>query len=229
MQTAQPTTPAPPKWVLPVALVPILAVVIAGYVAGAMWATLLKSHPLVLIALSPINRHLLLTTNHLDTISYFAVGMGRHLLPDPFFYLLGYWYGDRALKWASEVYPSVHRLVGEDGRGLEDPSHRRILYPLAFFMPNNWVSLVSGSARIPAQTFIALNVAGTAARLGLCRWLGSVFTSQIESIASFVSQYQWPVTIASMALVGVGIAMQLRKGTGELLGLTHLADELEEG
>jgi hypothetical protein len=32
-----------------------------------------------------------------------------------------------------------------------------------------------------------------------------------------------------MALVGVGIAMQLRKGTGELLGLTHLADELEEG
>ena len=218
---------AVPRWVLPVAMVPIVAVVIAGYIAGASWAALLKDQPLTLIALSPINRYLLLTTNHLDALQYFGVGLARHLLPDPFFYLLGYWYGDRAMRWAANTYPAVKRLAGEDGTGLEDHEHRRILYPLAFFMPNNWVSLLCGGARIPVRTFVALNIAGTLGRLIACRWIGGVFRSQIGAIADFVSRYQTPVTIASITVVVLGIALQFRRGTGQLAGLSHL-DELDE-
>ena len=54
------------KWHLPFLLVPVACVVVAGYIANASWATLVNSHPAVLIALSPINRYLLLTTNELE-------------------------------------------------------------------------------------------------------------------------------------------------------------------
>ena len=108
----------PPSWVLPTALVPMIAVLVCGWVAGSVWANWQVHHPLGLIALSPINRFLLLTTNRLDFWSYFSVGLGRHLFPDPFFYLLGYWYGGRALKWVSEGNAFATRLVGDDGHGL---------------------------------------------------------------------------------------------------------------
>ncbi len=221
-------TARPPRWVLPVALVPIVSLVIAGYVANAWWPRLVaQHHTALLIALSPINRYLLLATRDLSWSSYFGIGMIRHLIPDPFFYMLGWYYGDRALAWAVETYPSVHRIVGDDGRGLENPAHRKILYPLAFLVPNNWVSLLGGVARIRARTFAALNITGTFARLLLCWWLGKVFSSEIKSVSDFVGRYQWPATIISVIVVVLGIAFQFRKGTGQLVGLAKIGEELD--
>jgi membrane protein DedA with SNARE-associated domain len=217
----------PPKRRLILVLIPILAVVIAGYVAGASWANLQKSHPAVLIALSPINRYLLLTSIRLNAPTYFTVGFIRHILPDPFFWLLGYWWGDRALAWAIETYPIIRKVLGEDGKALEAEGSRKILYPLALIAPNNWVSLVCGAARIPFRRFAVLNAVGTIGRLALMWWLGKVFRSQLNSIANFVARYQWPATAISVVLVLATIAWQFRKGTGELVGLTRLSDELE--
>ena len=216
-----PRRPPPPRWVLPTALVPMLGVLAMGWVAGAVWPTWFRTHPLGLILLSPINRFLLLTTNHLDFWSYFGAGLGRHLFPDPFFFLLGHYYGARALKWVSDGTPAARRIVGDHGEGLEDPAHRKILYPLAFFMPNNWVSLICGAARFPVPVFVTLNVSGTIARLILCRWLGSVFESEIKSIADFIGDYQWAITAVSVVVVLIGMAVQLRPG-GPISRLAHL-------
>ena len=222
------TTPAPhrPKWQLALVVAPIVAVLVSGYIAGASWAKLLNTHPLTLIALSPINRYLLLTTNKLDWTSYYGVGLARHLFPDPFFYLIGSWYGARAIKWIGETYPIVRKLTGEDGTGLSDPASRKLIYPLAFLAPNNWVSLLCGASDIPIATFAALNVSGTLLRLFLCRWVGSLFERQITDIATWVGRYATPITAASVVVVLVGIGIQFRRGSGQLVGLTHL-DELE--
>ena len=214
----------PPRWVLPTALVPMASVLVMGWIAGGSWAKLVDEHPLALIALSPINRFLILTTNHLDLWSYMVVGLGRHLFPDPFFYLLGYWYGGRALRWVSEGNAFATKLVGPDGHGLEDPAHRKILYPLAFLMPNNWVSLFCGAARIPLPAFVVLNVTGTLGRLIVCRWIGSVFSEEIRSITDFIADYQWPITIASVVAVLIGMAVQLRPN-GPIRRLARLDDE----
>lgn len=217
--------PAPPRWVLPTSLVPIVGVLVCGWIAGGSWAALLEDgHPLVLIALSPINRFLLLATNDLDALPYFGVGLGRHLLPDPFFYLIGFWYGARALRWAAEGNGIVTRLVGEDGHGLEDPAHRKILYPLAFVMPNNWVSMLCGAARIPIPVFAALNITGTLTRLVLCRWLGRVWADEIRDIADYIGRNQRWITIVSVIVVVGGMVMQLRPN-GQIRRLARLDDE----
>lgn len=225
--SATPDAVHPPRWVLPTVAVPIAMVVIAGYIAGGFWATLVEDHPLVLIALSPINRYLLLVSNNTDVWSYATVGMLRHLFPDPFFYLLGYWYGARAVAWATQTYPALGKIVGTDGRGLESAQTRRIVYPLAFFAPNNWVSLLAGASRINVKIFLALNVAGTAARLIICRIIGNRFEPEIESIANWIARYQLPITVVSVIVVMTGIAIQFRRGSGEVVGLSHL-DEMDD-
>lgn len=220
--------PQRPRWHLIALLVPVACVVTAGYTANITWAALVKDHPALLIALSPINRYLLLTTNKLSAATYFGVGFIRHLLPDPFYWLLGYWYGKRALRWLLETYPMLRTLVGEEGQALEQPETRKILYPLAFLAPNTWVSVLCGAARVPVGLFFTLNAAGTIARLVLFRWMGSVFHAEIRSIVDFVARYQWPATLISVVVVLIGIASQFRRGRGELFGLTQLEHDLEE-
>ena len=51
---------------------------------------------------------------------------------------------------------------------------------------------------------------------------------QIEDIAAWVDRYQMPVTIASVAVVVLGIALQIRRGSGELVGLAHMGEDLDE-
>jgi uncharacterized membrane protein YdjX (TVP38/TMEM64 family) len=142
-------------------------------------------------------------------------------------YLVGMWFGHRAIRWAGETYPMVKKLVGEDGRGLEDPARRKILYPLAFLAPNNWVSLLAGASKLPFRVFLALNIAGTAARLVICRWIGYLLDDQIRDLVDWVARYSNWITLASIALVLAGIALQMARGTGELAGLGRL-DEIDD-
>src|SRR3954453_4154775 len=76
-------------------LVPIACLVVASNVGSALAPTLSVHPPLALLALDARNRHLVLVTNNLDALSYYAVGTFRLVLSDPLFYLLGYWYGER--------------------------------------------------------------------------------------------------------------------------------------
>jgi len=224
---AEDPLPAHSQWKLFALFTPIAVVIVAGYVAGAFWGKLVDTHPLWLIALSPINRWLLLTTNDLSAWSYYSVGMARHLFPDPLMYLVGLWFGHRAIKWAAETYPIVKKLTGEDGRGLEDPARRKILYPLAFLAPNNWVSLLAGASKLPFRTFLVLNIAGTAVRLVICRWLGYLLDEQIARLVDWVARYSNWVTLGSILLVLAGMGLQMARGTGELAGLGRI-EEIEE-
>lgn len=214
----------PPIWVLPTGLITFTAVLVCGWVANSVWANWQDTHPLALIVLSPINRHLILTANQLGLGEFLGFGLVRHLIPDPAFYAVGYWFGARALLWISEGNAFATRLVGEDGRGLENPSHRRFLYPLAFIMPNNWVSLFCGAARIPLHMFITVNVLGTLTRLMLCRWVASAFADQVESLSNWISDYQLPITIISIIGVLIAMTVQLRP-QGALRQMSRLDDD----
>lgn len=241
MDPIEPTAPPPgaperdlpfvghhrPRWKVVALFTPIAMVVVAGNVAAAFWPKILETSPVLLVVLSPINRWLLLTTNELGPWTYFGVGMARHLFPDPLMYLVGLWYGPRAIAWAIETYPIVRKITGEDGRGLEDPARRVILYPLAFFAPNNWVSLLAGASRLPFKVFIVLNATGTFARLFVCRALGWVLEEEIDGLVSWVAKYSNWITIASAIAVLLAISLQLRRGTGELSGLGRL-DEIDD-
>ena len=89
--------------------------VIAAWVGDAFAPQWVDKHPLWLIALNARNRNLILVTNNLDAWSYYGVATLRLLASDPLFFVLGFFYGDRAVAWMETAVDDLRRdraLVG---------------------------------------------------------------------------------------------------------------------
>ena len=139
---------------------PIIILVICGWIGDASAAYLVDHHPVWLIALNARNRNLLLVTNYVDAAPYYIVGTLRLLLSDPLFYLLGYLYGDAAVRWMERKAPTYGKLM----RSAEQ-FFTIAAYPLVFFAPNNFICLFAGAAGMSIPVFLVLNISGTIVRL----------------------------------------------------------------
>ena len=191
---------------------PIVALWLAARVADASWATLHEDHPLALIALSSINRYLILVADQLDAVSYYVVGTARLLIADPLFFLLGYWYGDRALDWADKNSPTFGPLL-RAGQGW----FGKAAWPLVLIAPNNPVCLFAGAAGMRIPVFYALNLVGTVVRLFFIRELGQTFSSPIDAFRDFVGDYQLWFLGASIIAVVFVVWNEVRSGQFEEL------------
>jgi membrane protein DedA with SNARE-associated domain len=212
----------PSPHTLKLLVAPVIFLVICSNVANVMWPTLQEDHPLLLIALSSINRYLILVSDQLDALSYYGVGTLRLLVSDPLFFLLGYWYGDRALAWMDQKAPTY-------GPMLRKAQHvfGKAAWPLVVIAPNNFICLFAGAAGMRISMFFALNLAGTLGRLYLIRRLGEAFSSPIDSFQDLVGEYRWWFVAASAVLVAISLRGEV-KGGGEIDQLAHIDEELAE-
>lgn len=213
--------PRPSKPVVVAVIGTLIVLVICSYIADALTTTWAEDHPLGLIALNSRNRILVLTTNQLDPWSYYGVATARLLLSDPLFYLLGYWYGDGAIRWVERKWASQGQLL----RWVEN-AFAKAAYPLIFLAPNNWICLFAGAAGIPVAVFFALNIAGTLARLFAIRVLGATFEAPIDGVLDFFGRYRLPLLIASVVLVMLSFLLDRRRDGGEIGALQELEHEL---
>lgn len=204
-------------------LTPIIAMVAMGYLADALWPTLVESNPLLLIALSAKNRYLVLVVNHVADWSYYAVGTFRLLLPDPFFFAIGWMYGDAALLWMERRTPTVGRLMRTCERWFA-----RWGDPLVVLFPNNYISTIAGAARMSPVRFAVLNVIGTLGRLLMLQVVGDVFAGPIDSILDFVADWRVPLLIITISMVVISWVLELRNGRRELDALQDLEDAADE-
>lgn len=216
------TPPSPHTLKLLVA--PVVFLVICSNVANVMWPTLQADHPLLLIALSSINRYLILVSDQLDALSYYAVGTLRLLVSDPLFFLLGYWYGDRALRWMDQKAPNYGPML----RRFQDV-FGKAAWPLVVIAPNNFICLFAGAAGMRITWFFALNLIGTVGRLYLIRMLGEAFASPIDGFQGVVSEYRWWFVAGSAVLVAISLRNELGGRGGEIDQLVHLDEELADG
>ncbi len=214
------TPPGPHTLKLLVA--PVIFLVICSNLANIFWATLVDTHPLLLIALSSINRYLILVSDQLDPVSYYTVGTLRLLVSDPLFFLLGYWYGDRALEWMDARAPSYGPMLRRFQR-----LFGKAAWPLVLLAPNNFICLFAGAAGMRISFFFAVNLVGTVGRLYLIRVLGDTFSSPIDSVRDFVGEYRWWI----LGLSALAVAWSLRtefSGGGEIDQLRRIDDDFSE-
>jgi membrane protein DedA with SNARE-associated domain len=211
-----------PRRRLALIVAPLVVLVIAAWIGDAFAAQWVDRHPLWLITLNARNRNLVLVTNNLDAWSYYVVASIRLLVSDPLFYVLGYFYGDRAVTWMEHRSSTFGGIV----RSWED-LFRRASYPLVFIAPNNFICLFAGSAGMRPTVFATLNITGTFVRLFLIRQLGEAFSSPIDWLLGFIQDYRLPLTALGIAVVVITIIRDRRAGKGDLEALTHLEEELE--
>jgi membrane protein DedA with SNARE-associated domain len=224
-----PATKLPPprrpvdRRVLWLLLTPAIVSLVAANVGDALAPTLVKPHPLLLIALTPRNRNLVLATNHLGAVAYYTVGGLRLLSSDPLWYLVGRLYGDRAVAWVEQKSPTYGKMLRrfEQGFGVA-------AWPLVFLAPNPYICLFAGAAGMAVLPFAVLNLTGTAARLFVIRWVGDIFQKPIDQVLRFIEHYRWPLLAVTVAIVVVTVIRDRRSGGGELGGIRELAAEEEE-
>ena len=228
--SAEPESPSdahPGRRHLTLLIAPIVAMIVAGYTADALWPDLVNGNPLLLISLSAKNRYLVLVVNQLSLWSYYVVGTLRLLLPDPFFFALGWFYGEAALKWMERRTPTTGRYM----RAVEG-WFGKWGAPLVVLFPNNYVCLVAGASKMRPIKFAILNIVGTVGRLVMLQIIGDIFAGPIDSILSFVATWRIPLLVISIALVAVFWIGELRRGRQEIDAFRELedaADEIELG
>ena len=198
---------------------PIVALIAAAYVGDALTTTWADKHPLLLTLLNPRSRVLVLTTNQLDTVSYYLAAGLRLLASDPLFYLLGRWYGDAMVVWVEKR----SKTFGEQVR-LYETAFSKAAYPLVFIAPNAYICLFAGAAGMPVGGFFAVNIAGTVFRLYLIRRVGEAFDSPIKSVLRFFARYRLPLFVFSTALVVFIVWNDRRQGKDEIGSMLDLAE-----
>lgn len=204
-------------------LLPILVLTALAYLGDILFAALVEEHPLWLISLNTRKRYLALVVPHTDAWSFFLVGTVRQVASDPLFYLLGRWYGDAGVRW-------LERKMGESGtmvRWLEQ-GFAKASWPMVAVFPNALICMLAGASAMPAWLFVLLNVGGTVVAMVVLRAFGDVFSSPVEAVTGFLSDYRVPIMAVSAVLVGLNIVLNRRKGTSDLESVREIERELEE-
>jgi membrane protein DedA with SNARE-associated domain len=145
-----------------------------------------------------------------DTGLFYGLGFLRLVITDPFFYLLGLWYGDRALAWMKRRSLGSARLIERVERWFA-----RFRYPVVFLAPNGLVCLLAGATEMPVVPFVLLDVAGTIARLAVIKALAHVFTGPLAATNRFIDRYQWWLVGLSIAVAAWQISRRRRASQRE--------------
>ena len=175
----------------------ILGILGAGSLVGVAASLYLTAHhPLLLIALSPLGRHLILVAPRVDPIPFLLIAITRRLI----FYLacfhLGRALGPTAIVWLEQRSSSVGRVV----RWLEQLFQRASRLVVVLF-PSPAVSTIAGSAGMSQAVFVPLALLGSVARLLLLLRFADWLRAPIEVVLAFIDEYWLPGTV--ILVVGI--------------------------
>ena len=177
-----------------------LGVVATGGAIGVAFApAIFEYEPLLLVALSPLGRHLLLVAGTTALAPVVAVGTARRLLGCHIGYLIGREFGDRGLQWLKNRW---RRLGGLAHRLRAWAQHNPRLAPLLLVVaPAPPVCAVAGAAGMPLRAFLPAAALGQALWVGGTYLVGAALSDWIQPIADFIRDHVLATTLASIAIV----------------------------
>jgi membrane protein DedA with SNARE-associated domain len=200
---------------------PIIVLISIGTIANAIHPTLVKNHPLLLIALEPRNRWIILVAEKVSFWPLLVFGTLRRLASDPLFFLLGHLYGDGAVRWAERKFDFGTGTVEKIERIFQKAGP-----VLVFFAPGALVCVLAGATGMSPVLFFVLNVVGTVVIVTLLFHFASVVEGPVDAINGFYGDnFKW-LTVVTVLLTALYIWNQWRQGKTEIQSLTKLEDEL---
>jgi membrane protein DedA with SNARE-associated domain len=213
----------PSRRTLVIVVTILIAFTIAGTLANIFLAPLRRDHPLVVLLLDARNRQLLLVSNRMGTPAFVSVGVIRRMAADPLYYLLGYWYGERAVRWMEAKLGSGGGVV----RAVER-IFARAAPVMVFFFPGAPVCVLAGAAGMSPVVFALCNAAGTVSIVVGLRVFSDALSGPIDSLTSFVDHNAKWLALAAVVATLFLFWQQRRSGTGELQALTDLANDVTD-
>jgi membrane protein DedA with SNARE-associated domain len=200
---------------------PIIVLVSIGTIANAIHPTLVKNHPLLLVALEPRNRWIVLVAEKVSFWPLLIFGTLRRLASDPLFFLLGHLYGDGAVRWAERKFDFGTGTIEKIEKVFQKAGP-----VLVFFFPGALVCVLAGATGMSPALFFVLNIVGTIFTVTVLYHFASVVKGPVDAINGFYgNNFKW-LTLVSITLTALYIWNQWRQGKSEIQSLTSLEDEL---
>ena len=203
--------------------VPMAILTISGWVGDVLAPSLVNDNPLLLVALNPRLRNLVLASPETAVVPFMTVSIVRLVVSDPVFFWFGRRYGDVAIRWMEKrvgqgafIVLWLERMFGKSA------------HVMVAVVPNAWICLLAGTTRMRVWVFVLLNVGGTVVRVSLVRVLGDVYAKPILSFNHWIGEHRLQLTALSFTIVVIAIWRQSRKGKRALETPSDLAEELVE-
>jgi membrane protein DedA with SNARE-associated domain len=152
---------------------------------------------------------------------FLAVAAARRLISDPLFYLLGYLYRDRAVRW-------MERKMGEGGGVVRviERAFNKAAPVMVFVLPGLPVCVLAGATGMSPVLFAALNMAGTITMVTLMYQLSDVLDGPLGAINRFYANNTRTLFIITFVALGLYLVTQHRQGRGELRSVSSIEKEL---
>ena len=215
--------PKPSRRTLTLIVGPIIAIIVAGTIANAIHPQLLTRNPLLLIALEPRNRYLVLVAQKVEFVPFLLVATIRRLISDPLFYLLGYLYGDSGVRW-------IENRMGEGGgliRGFER-AFAKAAPVMVFLFPGAIVCVLAGATGMSIPVFIVLNLVGTVTAVWVMYAFADLVEGPVGAINNFYGNNSKWLTIASITFTVLWLIAQRRQGRG-IQSISEVEADLHAG
>jgi membrane protein DedA with SNARE-associated domain len=187
------TSISPEQWKIARRCLSVLGVLGVGSMIGSWWLFpyLVTHYPLLLIALSPLGRHLVLVAPQVDVLLLVVVTLLRRVaFYVPSFYL-GRSLGDAGFKWIEARAGSFAGYV----RWVER-MFARFRYPVIVVAAGGMVSMLAGISGMRLPLFLALALPGLIVRILVVILFADYYREPIEWILALISEYWLPATIA---------------------------------
>ena len=178
---------------------------VIGTIGSNIGPALVDENPTLVISLSSRNRNLFGSVPYIDPLAYSVIGFVRILMAGVALYLVGRWYGGRALSWVEGNMGELPAIYRWTERAVD-----RFGWLALVAMPgSNIVCLLVGHRRMRPTPFFILISIGIVIKL-VTLWVGGkIFEDQIRSFLGAIERYQWWVVIA---LFGISFLQSARRG-----------------
>jgi membrane protein DedA with SNARE-associated domain len=206
------------RWLLAAAA----ALTAIGTAGAALMPTLIAYSPLLLIAVSPLPRHLVMAAPLVPIVPFVVVATLRRMLTSTVFYGLGHTYGEDGIAWVRKRYPSLNGALDMLQKAFDFAA------PLVIFVSPGWlIAALAGATRVPLWLFLPAATAGHAMWATLTYRVGEALSEWLAPILQFVQAHVASTTLASVVLVG-GYALWRRRARRHALRELDAQVEREE-
>jgi membrane protein DedA with SNARE-associated domain len=184
----------------------VVLLAVAAGIGDATSPMLVVHSPLLLVALSPRARHVLLASQVVGAVPLVAVALVRRLLLIPVLYRLGRLHGSSSLGWVERHYPRTGRWTRRVERWFE-----RAEVPVVLLLPGLLTAYLAGCAGMAEPVLLALSVVGILARLAVLLVVGDVLVAPLTWVLGTIGDHQGKLIMLSAGLTVLQVVRHRRR------------------
>ncbi|HVA44328.1 MAG TPA: hypothetical protein VNF50_12665 [Acidimicrobiales bacterium] len=181
----------------------LVAILVIDRSAVAMAPWLATHHPLLLVAVDPTDKAVLLAVK-VSLVTLFPVALARRLIGQSLYFFIGRRLGHDAKEWLTAR--GYGGLLSRFERAV-----RRWSYPAVLVAPRDIVCILAGDLGMGWAPFLLLAAVRDITMVLVLRQLSQTFARQIDSVLSFLNTYTVPATLVAVGVVVLQFAWQSRR------------------